>query len=124
MKKLLFIAIIYCMALFSSCFSAKSYIESSIIDYSRYMRNGFFITESNSVNFSYVPIGSVRTVYVKNLQARENITVYDIINTFVADSQEKGANGVINFHVDYTFDKNHQIIGIIISGMAIEHLAK
>lgn len=33
--------------------------ESSIIDYSHYAKKGFFITQANSVNFEYTPIGSI-----------------------------------------------------------------
>ena len=33
--------------------------EASIVDYKKYWDQGFFITESPSVNFEYIPIGAV-----------------------------------------------------------------
>lgn len=59
MKKILFLFAIMILAL-SSCVSLpspKSY--TSVIDYSFFTDKGIFVTESNSVNFEYEPMGSV-----------------------------------------------------------------
>lgn len=54
------ILIVLCML--TSCVTIPKwpYVEeSSILDYSQYAKKNFFITETKSVNFQYVPIGSV-----------------------------------------------------------------
>ncbi|MBB2149187.1 hypothetical protein [Pedobacter gandavensis] len=64
MKKL-HVLIAAAALLMSSCspiIRTPEEFSSGITDYSTFAKKGFFITESNSVNFDYQPIGSV---YVK-----------------------------------------------------------
>ena len=56
MKRLIFIAVT--ITLLHGCMIPYVVISSSI-DYKKYSDAGFFITESNSVNFEYDPISSV-----------------------------------------------------------------
>ena len=46
------------LILLSSCYP-KMIRSSYVLDYRKCSGDGFFITESNSVNFKYQPIGSV-----------------------------------------------------------------
>lgn len=57
-KLLLFLLIVFSL---NSCITVKSPYKAdvSMISYGDYIKKGFFITESNSVNFDYTPIGSV-----------------------------------------------------------------
>lgn len=58
MKKLLCVALL--TVLLSSCADKILYSITAVsVDYSSYAERGFFITESNSVNFDYKPIGSI-----------------------------------------------------------------
>lgn len=50
----------------TSCVTSKGFKETAIVDYSSYYDEGFFISESNSVNFDYKPVGSVFTVVKGN----------------------------------------------------------
>jgi uncharacterized protein YbjQ (UPF0145 family) len=43
--------------------------DAGMIDYSKYAEKGFFITESNSVSFEYIPIGSVSARSVSGYEA-------------------------------------------------------
>jgi hypothetical protein len=62
-KKLLLISVLIAMLSFTSCGFLQPYTESSYIaDYYKYTAQGFFITESNSVNFEYEPVGSISVV--------------------------------------------------------------
>lgn len=106
------------------------YVKShGVIDYSDYLSKGFFITESNSVNFDYEPIGSVTSVVKSGWevlnQTKQRVTsvddVYgsynrskvkygDYVSATLEDAIEDlysaaialGANGVINFRVTST----------------------
>lgn len=55
-----------------------SYRKTFVIDYSRYNKQGFYITESNSVSFDYEPIGSVITV----LKGLDNLTQVEVHNEY------------------------------------------
>ncbi|MDX3913813.1 MAG: membrane lipoprotein lipid attachment site-containing protein [Pseudosphingobacterium sp.] len=59
MKRILFA--LTGVSLLSACsiYQQPAIYEASGIDYSKYSSNGFFISESNSVSFDYVPISSV-----------------------------------------------------------------
>lgn len=54
------------------------YKETFVIDYSRYNKQGFYITESNSVSFDYEPVGSVITV----LKGLNNLTQVEVHNEY------------------------------------------
>ncbi len=100
-----------------------------VVDYSSYLSRGFFITESNSVNFDYEPIGSITAVVQSgwevldrtNQRITSNDDVYgtynkskvkygDYLSATLDDAIEElytaaialGANGVINFRITST----------------------
>jgi hypothetical protein len=90
MKSLnLYIAIIIAI-LFSSCSSFTEVLprhkfESGFLDYSKYSSEGFFITESNTVPFNYVPIGSLSvsehsgTVYeTLKVRTKDGTKLYEV----------------------------------------------
>ena len=83
MKKIIISFII--LLFFSSCMSTyRSY--TIVVDYSRYAANGFFITESNSVSFEYMPVGSVIAHVsgsMKTSQGTRYVTAEDALAEFV-----------------------------------------
>jgi uncharacterized protein YbjQ (UPF0145 family) len=118
----------------TSCFMFScSYLRppaillSNSLDYSEYQKDGFFITESNSVNFSYNPIGSVSglnvagykikatsaKVYSDDVFRTENKSSIQTTSEFIPATQtavlaemvkkakEIGANSIINLNIKY-----------------------
>lgn len=139
MKKMLFVALL--TVLFSSCADKILYSITAVsVDYSSYAERGFFITESNSVNFDYKPIGSI---YVQTSsgydstgikQPKQKISIYDeqydtkikvkhgpwrsvgfvtAIDILYKKSIALGADGLINLNRTYVpaqYAKNGTII--------------
>lgn len=131
MRKLIFV--IFVCVLFSSCSTNRIVYTSlsGMIDYSKYTQKGFFITESNSVSFEYVPVGSVyaeissgyevigekidtfyndleKSYYsVKKKTFREdyngwrNADINNAIDMIYSKSIQTGANGIINLQTKY-----------------------
>ena len=124
MKKILMLLMV--VGLFSSCGINKLPYTSNIyvLDYKYFTEKGFFITESNSVNFDYEPVGSISVLissgYVKSEKelAKQNSkksfddSLYPFVNSygskFIAanyndaldmiydEAKAQGGNGVIN----------------------------
>ena len=140
-----------CLILFSavvvltSCAPKMQYVASSTyIDYQSYLEQGIYITESNSVNFDYTPLGSVSSIvypgYVRDIQysrVEDDLTgetqftkksskwkpadVQDAIAIVVEKAKQQGGNGIINFSINpisETFDKTVRH-GYIVTGMVI-----
>lgn len=59
MKKVLVFLLLCCLCSCVTTYKWPYVQESSILDYSQYTKKGFFITQANSVNFDYTPIGSI-----------------------------------------------------------------
>lgn len=59
MKRILAFLLLCCLCGCATTYKWPYVQESSIIDYSQYAKKGFFITQANSVNFDYTPIGSI-----------------------------------------------------------------
>lgn len=124
-------------------------IYNSSIDYSSYTKNGFFITESNSVSFDYEAIGSVTTQItdgwevvkgkkpegksydyyeLKKIKYGEYLPLQyeDAIDQIVSQAKRMGANGLINLTFTYTGSISGKYGGLIspekitVSGMAIK----
>ncbi len=113
--------------LLMSCSVKHIYTATSqVLDYEKYSKQGFFITESNSVSFDYTPIGSVLvrvysgyvyegTEYVKKFKSNGTYTEIptiragewkdcDLNDAFAQLHQEaisRGANGVINLKYEF-----------------------
>lgn len=146
MKKILLF--IFLVSVLSSCMKIPYISTSSIIDYSYYSDKGFFITESNSVNFQYKPICSIqvrvesgyevtgsdkevsrsllggeKTTYSEKMGNYKIATVNEALDLIYKESVEKGANGVINMKITplTAYQGNQTIItGYYVTGMAIK----
>lgn len=121
---------------------------ASTVDYSEYMKNGFFITESNSVSFDYKPVGNVSVLLsdgwevIKGEKEDGFYTIKDMgsvrygmyfpanraeaLQHLVEKAKEMGADGVINLKFEYVmrlYDKNGVADGreyVRATGMAIK----
>jgi hypothetical protein len=85
--------------------------------------NGFFLTESNSVNFEYFPLGNINSVARDGYENNEykNAEPEDALQEFVNKCTSIRANGAINIKVIPIYDKKGEyIVGYNISGMAIK----
>ena len=132
MKKALF-SLITLVLLLSSCISPKTvYNENShFIDYGYFAEKGFFITESNSVSFDYVPVGNVSTIAqagrlpISNRKANKTTKIIgddlysskakkevkygewktasidDALDLIYQQAIKQGANGLINIKIEY-----------------------
>ncbi|MDE6229436.1 MAG: hypothetical protein K2M40_06585 [Muribaculaceae bacterium] len=145
MKKSFIIAAI-AAALLTSCAPKVQYVaSSSYINYQTYAEQGVFITESNSVNFEYTPLGSVSAVvfpgYVKAIRPSQyryvdfngnpqlteeynkwqSADVTDAIALAVEKAKQQGGNGIINFQVRPTSESDGKTVrhGFIVTGMVI-----
>lgn len=113
MKKLLLLALVLVMMF--SC-TPKMYSFSSVFDYRQFTKEGFFITESNSVSFKYQPIGSVTSCIVSGVSndpktstekrfdpfytaQYANATPEAAITLLAKKCKSLGANGVINLRI-------------------------
>lgn len=126
MKKSLFSSILTLILLLTSC-SPKSYmVEAQYLDYSMYSANRIFITESNSVNFEYSPLGTIKiniysgTVPHTNhwLDAKPQTGIRQLVDKAIS----VGANGIINLRIEpfTTVIGDEPRSGLSVSGMAIK----
>ena len=123
MKQILLLSIT--MFMLTACVSRRPYTEDSYtISYSDH--KDIFITESNSVNFEYEPIGSVSATIGSGYKGRKFIeaTEDEVIKKLCKESKLLGANGIINFRITYSVDnrytKPNPAIIITATGMAIK----
>ena len=148
MKKIL--PLLFVLLVATSCVTFKTPYRSysNAIDFSSYTRNGFFITESNSVNFPYEPLGSITSVvtsgyevisgnkaanpkddiYTQNSKVKYGRYIDTDVNKALDElcnsARQLGADGIINFHSEYVPAKYQKGTSItpdsyIVSGMAI-----
>ncbi len=87
-----------------------SYRDSFVIDYSRYLKQGFYITESNSVSFDYEPVGSVVTI-LKGLQNSKQVEVYNEYSE--TDAQYSAKNNRVPKTKIKTVNNNYTIYDAI-----------
>jgi len=115
MKKLLFFAAI--VLLFYSCSPEIYYaVNSYTIDYSKYTEKNFFITESNSVNFEYKPVGSIVVESVSGYYNSEFISanIDDAFIKLYQVAQKNKANGVINVKMNFGYPSKWIVSGMLI----------
>lgn len=120
---------------------------TNYVDYSAYVKNGMFLTESNSVSFEYQPKGSIQVLlyngYLPKSEAKEqtkskmkedgiyyqntamsskfkNATLYEALDMAVKIAEENGANGIINLRYEYLPVIKSSPGGWQITGMAIQ----
>ena len=115
---LIFTLVALSLSLFSC--STPQYTITAAIDYSEFTKKGIFVTESNSVNFEYQPVGSVLSLSVGEVR---NLLPYkvNINQTFqeMADELIKmNANGLINLRIT-SIPSNDLIARVSVTGMAI-----
>lgn len=116
------------IVLLSGCaaFRQPAVVSSSALDYSEYQKQGFFLSESNSVNFTYEPIASVSSLqlsgyktkgtgeksytddayqsgrsvqYVSTSNEYLNASKSDVLKQLVEAAKAKGANAIINLEI-------------------------
>ena len=151
-KTILLIVLIAAMCSCESVFKAAYTKNAYVLDYSEYTNKGFFLTESNSVNFDYKSLGSVssliysgyeilnnkvnsqKMVYtVDNVQNPKkirygkyiNATSKDALDELCEKAMEIGANGIINIKVNYIPAEYDYKTGVRISedGMFVTGMA-
>ncbi len=115
-KVILFVLSLY----FVSCAVIPKYqVKHNFIDYGKYLDNNFYITESNSINSNYYPVGNftviVKSGDVANGIINENPNYGDTLTYKFADINDamqevysKGiqlkADGALNFKIEYFSD--------------------
>jgi hypothetical protein len=142
-KNLIFI---FLLSFTISCITTQKSVF--YVDYSKY--DDFFITESNSVSFDYLPIGSICVSYtgysiisqiplkekVKNTKQDDiyyfstkekegtfyghNPALAEAIDIAVKETKGKGGNGIINFNYKAVYNKSGIQTGWFVGGMAIK----
>jgi uncharacterized protein YbjQ (UPF0145 family) len=147
MKKIISFCVV--LLLVTSCTTYKIPYRrySGTIDFSAYAQKGFFITESNSVSFSYEPLGSITSVVssgyeilnLENLKSNDDIygsykkikygkmidaSVNDALDELYNSALRLGADGIINFRSEYVPSLYNKAVLItpdsyVVSGMAI-----
>lgn len=142
MKKLLLIILVFALA---SCATYSPLV--SFVDYSIYNSQGMFLTESNSVNFKYEPVGSINVLLYSGLaneKKQEQVidkqekgddvyfspmtgamkfkgsTIQEALRLAVEQAKIKGANAIINLRYEYTQGYKYTPPGWHISGMAVK----
>lgn len=128
MKKVFFIAASIMMLASCSTIKHPYTIYSNVVDLAEFTKQGFFITESNSVSFDYDPVGSIQTTVksgheiLKHGKVKEKMKddVYsydelgkikfgefipastdDAVAELVSVAKNLGANGIINLSFNY-----------------------
>jgi hypothetical protein len=119
MKKIILCATV--LLLFSGCITYR-YVElTSVIDYSKYTKDGFFLSESNSVNFEYEAFGSVSAVILSGKKFGVGYKVAnsdDAVRAVYEKAKSLGVDGLINLKFDYSTVDKRTIVSV--SGMAIK----
>lgn len=127
-SKIIFLAL--CCLLVSSCETVNipQVTVTVLRDYTPMTDKGIFVTESNSVDFDYFPIGSVISVtsaafdsfVIKGDDVSVRYKPIDLNKAFDDISQkliDKGANGIINLKIESSYLNNGCYITV--TGMAI-----
>lgn len=118
MKRILFL--LFLIPLLSSCVSMEQITTTEFIDYSRFHKNGLYITEANNVDFDYAPVGSVISV---TRGAFRNIWSFSVdkdkaLSEIGKQLKAKGADGLINMRVSNNYVNSYYYTTI--TGMAIK----
>lgn len=91
MKKLLLIP---ALSLLASCAVMTPYFSEWSIDYSRYNKQGFFVSPLTEVEGEYTPIATVGTTYRYGSYS-DAVSYSEILDKVVQSAIEKGANGLL-----------------------------
>lgn len=120
MKKVLFLLLIAIgLTSCSTVVSFPQFTTTTVVDYSEFAKKGIFVTESNSVNFDYKPLGSVVSVTqgAWSTVASYKIDADKAFSEIASKVKEIGGNGLINF--DLIVSSTGQNSLMTVSGMAI-----
>ncbi|HCO67237.1 MAG TPA: hypothetical protein DIT04_05705 [Dysgonomonas sp.] len=145
MRRAFYILSVVSVFLLSSCTASRQYIATEYIstfDYWYLQEKGIFVSESNSVNFAYAPIGSVvvevrsggtQSVNLFNgkfsgqsLNAIQEQAKEDVMKRLHEELIALEANGIINVKVQVLMpvhsgqDASYYGPGYSITGMAIQ----
>lgn len=106
--------------LLTSCMTMEQMTSTEIIDYSRFEKNGLYVTEANNVNFNYTPVGSIISV---TRGAFSNFWSFSVdkdkaFTDIGKKLKSMGADGLINMKITNTFVSNFYYMTI--TGMAIK----
>lgn len=118
MKKIIFLLLVSLSL--ASCYTLDipQSTTTNIIDYSEFAEQGIFVTESNSVNFDYKPLGSVVSFTRGSTRLFLNSLDQNKAFTEIASKvKEIGGNGLINFNVRAS--STYEVLTMTVSGMAI-----
>lgn len=93
----------------------------TVLDYTPYVEQGFFITESNSVSFDYNPISTIYVVTTGSESKKDMEWYYDkgvmrqrdariaspenALKKAVEEAKSRGGNGLINLKINPTFSQ-------------------
>jgi len=99
---------------FLSCGTAFELGRVVMIDYSKYIREGFYLSESPCVDFSYTPVATV----IVRLGTYDS-NVEKAFEKFVEESKLNGADGIINLNYTILPDNKGEASDYIIKGMLI-----
>ena len=104
----------------ASCVSVQQFTTTTVIDYSEFAKQGIFVTESNSVNFEYQPLGSVISVTQAALSGivSQKIDANKAFMEIATKVKEIGGNGVLNFKFNVITTSSSSVMTV--SGMAIK----
>lgn len=127
MKKLL--SLLLFAIILSSCGTLpKPQSNVGTIDYTPLIKEGIYITESNSVNFDYTAVGSVIATE-KGGWVNETVKrpyVEDAFKNIIKELKRIGANGIINLSITSSVELSEDILSkayvsvITVKGMAIK----
>lgn len=115
-KILLLMLVVFSLA---SCVSVQQFTTTTIVDYSEFAKQGIFVTESNSVNFDYKPLGSVVSVTQGALSSfgSQKIDADKAFMEIASKVKGVGGNGLINFRLNVMASGASSVMTV--SGMAI-----
>lgn len=145
MRRVFYILSVVSMLLLSSCTASRQYLATeylSTFDYWYLQEKGIFVSESNTVNFAYEPIGSVvievrgggtQSVNLlsgkfsgQSLNAIQEQARQDVMRRLYEELTALEANGIINVRVSTLMplpsgqDGSYYGPGYAITGMAIQ----
>lgn len=104
----------------SSCVTVKQFSIVNIIDYSKFVEQGFYVTEANSVDFEYVPVGSIVSISQAEIESFKSpkIDMDRVFQEMIEKLKKKNANGVINLNIQ-GLEASSVSMKVVVTGMAI-----
>lgn len=125
MKKVTCALLLLCL-LISSCGTLpEPRSEFGVIDYTPLIKEGIYVTESNSVNFEYTAVASIIATekggWVNGLHQRPSTK--RALSNIIHEMKRIGANGIINLTVSSSVemtDPKTYVSVITVKGMAIK----